>query len=205
MIVYVAESITGIASYELSFWRASIDHSANVSFDPLKWDKIGSNFNVINITYAELKALKNNSELVSGQKYQITDYASAYNIFDGGDGTIIEEQVGALEPLILTAISITEFDKVAISPLHPKDIIHYSLDVLDIRDIGFSNGKDIVIPKFKGQIYFREDTEQNVSTHYDFRNVKFRRWAVDCVVWTATSYKEHEIIKSVSDGKIYNV
>ena len=51
-------------------------------------------------------------------------------------------------------------------------IIHYSLDTLDIRDIGFGNGVDTVNANFKGMIYYRKDTVQNVETHYDFRNVK---------------------------------
>ena len=140
---------------------------------------------VVETTHAELVALRDASELTVGQKYLITDFAQAYNVFDGGGigemgntepPFLIEEQVGTLEPLIVTAISETELDKVAMSPLYPKDIIYYSLGLLHDTDIGFGDGNGNPTVNFKGQIYFRHDTVQDNSLWYDFRNVKFRRW-----------------------------
>ena len=134
---------------------------------------------LINISYDDLLTKVTNSELKPGARYLINEFAQAYNIFDSSTGTIIEEQTGVLEPIIVTAASTNSIYKEAISTLYPKDIIHYSLDLIDNRDIGFGDGAGTPCANFKGMIYYREDTVQNVSTHYDFRNVKFRRWAVD--------------------------
>lgn len=156
------------------------------------------------VTYAELQALVTASSLEVGKRYLITDFAQSYNIFDGSTKNIEEEQIGAAEPIIVTASKVNELHKVAISTVYPQDIIHYSLDILDIRDIGFGNGVDTVNANFKGQIYYRKDTIQNVETHYDFRNIKFRRWAVDAVAFdNGTAYAAKAVCKSGVDGKIY--
>jgi hypothetical protein len=157
----------------------------------------------VSVTYAELQALVTASSLEVGQKYLISDFAQSYNIFDGSTMTIIEEQTGVLEPIIVTAASTNSIYKEAISTLYPKDTIHYSLDLVDDRDIGFGDGAGTPLSNFKGQIYYREDTVQNVSTHYDFRNVKFRRWAVDAVEWTDIGFTDKDVIKSAIDDKIY--
>ena len=158
----------------------------------------------VSVTYAELQALVTASSLEVGQKYLISDFAQSYNIFDGSTMTIIEEQTGVLEPIIVTAASTNSIYKEAISTLYPKDTIHYSLDLLDDRDIGFGDGAGTPLSNFKGQIYYREDTVQNVSTRYDFRNVKFRRWAVDAVEYSeGERYVAKDVCKSTIDGKIY--
>jgi len=159
---------------------------------------------ILSVTYAELVALRDASELIVGQNYLISDFAQSYNIFDGSTMDIIEEQIGEVEPIIVTASKPNELYKVAISTVYPQDIIHYSLDILDIRDIGFGNGVDTVNANFKGQIYYRKDTIQNVETHYDFRNIKFRRWAVDAVAYdNGTAYVAKDVCKSGVNGKIY--
>lgn len=157
-------------------------------------------------TRSELEDMVTNSELVIGQNYILTDFAQSYNIFDGGTMAIQEEKIGALEPLILKAIATNKFDKVAISPLRPNDIIHYSFDILDIRDIAYSNGVDTPNANFKGIIYYRKDTIQNNECHYNFvptYGVKYRRWAVDAVTFdNGTAYVAKDVCKA-SDGKIY--
>jgi len=158
---------------------------------------------LISILYNDLISAINDSKLKPGSQYLITDFAQSYNIFDSSTGTIIEEQTGVLEPIIVTAASTNSIYKDAISTLYPKDIIHYSIDLLDNRDIGFGNGVDTVNANFKGMIYYRKDTVQNVETHYDFRNVKFRRWAVDATEWTDIGFTANDVIKSAIDGKIY--
>jgi hypothetical protein len=157
-------------------------------------------------TYSELEALISGSDLIVGQNYLLSDFAQSYNIFDGGTMAIQEEKIGALEPLILKAIATNKFDKVAISPLRPNDIIHYSFDILDIRDIAYGNGVDTVNANFKGMIYYRKDTVQNNECHYNFvptYGVKFRRWAVDAVAYdNRAAYVVRDVCKA-SDGKIY--
>ena len=159
---------------------------------------------LINISYDELLAKVTNGELEPGARYLINEFAQSYNIFDSNTGIIIEEQTGVLEPIIVTAASTNSIYKEAISTLYPKDIIHYSLDLIDNRDIGFGDGNGNPTANFKGMIYYREDTVQNVSTHYDFRNVKFRRWAVNAVEYSeGVSYRAKDVCKSTIDDKIY--
>ena len=72
---------------------------------------------------------------------------------------LLKEKVGAIRTNYCYSISkVNELYKVAISTVYPQDIIHYSLDILDIRDIGFGNGVDTVNANFKGMIYYRKDT-----------------------------------------------
>ena len=59
---------------------------------------------------------------------------------------------------------------------------------MDDTDIGFGDGSGTPTDNFKGQIYYREDIIQNNICRYDFRNVKFRRWAVDAVSHTTLTY-----------------
>jgi hypothetical protein len=154
-------------------------------------------------TYANLIDLRNAAELEVGKKYLITDYVPVWNIFDGGTMNIEEYQAGIGEMLIVTAATSTTIFKEAISTTYPSDTIYYSLDLIDDRDIGFGDGAGNPIAIFKGMIYYRKDTIQNVETHYDFRNVKFRRWAVDAVAFdNGTSYAKKAVCKS-SNGKIY--
>jgi hypothetical protein len=154
-------------------------------------------------TYANLIDLRNAAELEVGKKYLITDYVPVWNIFDGGTMNIEEYQAGIGEMLIVTAATSTTIFKEAISTTYPSDTIYYSLDLIDDRDIGFGDGAGNPIAIFKGMIYYRKDTIQNVETHYDFRNVKFRRWSVDAVAFdNGAVYLAKDVCKA-SDGKIY--
>ena len=160
-------------------------------------------FTGVPTTAEDLETLMDAGELVPGRTYAITDYVSSWNIFDGGTMDIIEEQAGIGEILFVTAVSTTKLYHIAKSAMYPEDIIYFSLKLLDDRDIGFGDGAGTPISIFKGMIYYRKDTIQNVETHYDFRNIKFRRWKVDAVAYDGgTAYVAKDVCKS-SNGKIY--
>ncbi len=114
---------------------------------------------LISKTYAELSVMVGASTLVPGQAYLITDFATKHII----PQTIVEN-IGVTEPIIITAETTTTFYCNAISTLFPQDIINY--EFVDSTTAGGD----------KGRIYFRKDTQKLVSTGYDWRNVKFRRW-----------------------------
>ena len=160
---------------------------------------------VTDVTYAQLLAHIADSTLKVGGLYRITDFAQAYNIFDGGTNTVVTEQIGATEPLIVYALSTKKLDRVAYSTNYPNDIIYYEPTGINVTtDIGYSDGAGTLVADFKGIIEYRHDTKQNVSTWYDFRNIKFRRWAVDAVAYNgATAYVAKDVCKSGIDGKIY--
>lgn len=115
---------------------------------------------VEDITYAALVVKVGASTLEPGKKYNITDFATKHIIPNSG-GTL---NTGATEALIVTAISTNKLDVIAESTTYPQDIIHYEL-----VDSSTAGGD-------KGRIFYREDTKQNISTGYDWRNVKFRRF-----------------------------
>lgn len=145
-------------------------------------------FTGVPITAEDLETLMDAGELVPGRNYIITDFAQAYNIFDGGTMNIEEEKIGTAEVLFVKAVSTTKLHHEARSAMRPQDIIHFSLKLLDDRDIGFGDGAGTPCANFKGMIYYRKDTVQNVETHYDFRHIKFRRWAVDAELYEDGAY-----------------
>jgi hypothetical protein len=132
----------------------------------------------IDVTYAELVALITASGLTPSQFYRITDYATKHYMlkyqFDVYDDVII---TGVTEPLIVQAISNDEISTEAKSELFPQDIIHYDWNPENWKyDLGFAAYNEQVVTGWKGTIYFRHDTKNDVLLGYDFRNVKSRRW-----------------------------
>lgn len=178
--------------------------------DDTKFMIVQTNTQITDVTYAQLQVLITDGALETGRQYRITDYATAYNIFDGGTNAVIEAKVGPEEPLIVLATGDSTLAKEAFSSLYPNDIIYYNPLVEATKRAAFIAAGDIafvtagsLVAGFKGLIEFRHDTKQNVSTWYDFRNIKFRRWAVDADTYDGgTAYVENDLCKG-SDNAIY--
>lgn len=117
----------------------------------------------ISDTHANLIILQNSNGLVAGQDYLINDFATKYN--QPVTGIVRTEPV---EMLFLTAISDSEFHKIAKSPSFPEDIIYY-----DINDILCEDG----ITARKGKINRRIDTVNNNDLPHDF-SIRNRRYKV---------------------------
>ncbi len=150
---------------------------------------------LIPIKYDDLILAINHSELKPGSQYLIIDFQTVHHILDNSTSRTGDINIGELEPLIVKAVSVNELDKEAISTVYPKDIIYYNI-TSDIRDIAFYNDDESPVAKYKGQIYFRHDTIQNVSAWYDFRNVKFRRWLVRATAWVnGSSYTAKDVVE----------
>lgn len=156
----------------------------------------------INVTYAQLATLISNSGLKAGLYYRITDFATVNYLLNGNTPTAYIN-TGSTEVLIVRAISVNQLDKVAQSESYPGDIIHYDWNPANwLADISFSTSGTI-IAGWKGVIYYRKDARYNVSTHYDWRNVKLRRWKLAPVAWEiGTTYTQYAIVKG-SNGKVY--
>lgn len=122
----------------------------------------------IEILYADLLTLSQNSQLIVNAKYKITDYRSRERIYPTmlyyGDVSQGDLGDNSLEPLIVTAVSTSELDVVAISEVFPDDIIYYEL--IDSYGVGGD----------RGRIYFRHDTVKNNKVWGDYRTLKFRTW-----------------------------
>jgi hypothetical protein len=178
----------------------------------------GSSGGAINVTYAELVSLINISGLTINQTYKLTDYRTVHYMFDY-NVRLNEINTGELEPLLLTAISTNSLSQIAKSTLYPQDIINYDWKSdYWIQDIAFATAENIsgttmspdltnvtLIPNYKGVIYRREDTKNNVILGYDFRHVKFRRWKFNYPIWdSGTTYNLDERVQVPSDGVYFS-
>jgi hypothetical protein len=116
------------------------------------------------VTYAQLLTAISVKTLINGRSYILSDFRTVYKVYGG-----LDTASGSVEPLILTATSDSTISINAFSPKYPNDIIHYS--VTDNSPLAPTSGS-------KGVILFRKDALNNLSTYYDWRVVKWRRWAL---------------------------
>ena len=127
------------------------------------------------VTYSELKALRDGGSLVPGMQYRITDYRCA---------TIQAntQSAGNAFDIIVTADSSTELNENARAAHHGGDTyfqnckleaweLKYCLDNDTSRFAwaDSSNGN--------GVVFYMKD-EWNNECPYDFKNIRFKRWAV---------------------------
>ena len=99
-----------------------------------------------NITHAELTTLINNSSLITGARYIITDFQTVY-----------ESGKGEINPLLVTAINTNKIDSRVVSLNNSDWIIEYDPLTGD-----------------KGTITYLKDKNNN-SAKYDFKSIKFSR------------------------------
>ena len=114
------------------------------------------------ITFAQLQTLISGSSLQPGKLYLINDFQTIHRIINT---TTIN--TGPIEPLISVATSTTTLSRAARSITYPNDEIQ-----IDWTNVICEDG---VTPR-KGLITYRIDTVRNVSTYFDFRAWKVRRW-----------------------------
>ncbi len=141
--------------------------------------------NAVQITYAELKSLRDAGKLVPGTQYHITDYTC----------TTIQpntQSAGHQFDIIVTADDESTLNEVARAVKHEGDTyfanndlnawkIWYCLDNDTNRFIwaDSTNGKGVI---------YRMIDEFNNDVHYDFKNIQFlRRWDEDTQMWSTTS------------------
>ena len=175
---------------------------------------------ITDVTYSELVNLITTNGLTEGLSYLLTDFQTVHYMFDGGTRTD-EINTCPVEPLLLTADSPNTFKPEVYSSLYPQDIITYDWKSdYFIQDVAFSdfdiNGGGTLmnpdltnvtlIPNYKGVIYKREDTRNNVKLGYDFRHVKFRRWKRNDQLWdSGTTYNIKDKVQVTgSTGGVYS-
>jgi len=131
----------------------------------------------ISITYGDLYNLYNNSSLVPGQHYLITDFQTIHLIPNTTD-----INTGPIEPLLVLATSENTIGSRAYSLTFATDIIEY-----DFANILCEDG---TTPR-KGKIEFRHDIKSDTYCYYDWRNVRFRRYKV--------LSKQEEVVTKLTD------
>ena len=140
---------------------------------------------IISKTYAELKTLRDNGQLVPGQQYRITDYTctttqaatkSAGHVFDitvtADSGSVLNEEARAIQHV--------GDDYFTNSDLNAWKI-WYSLDN-DTNRFAWADSTN-----GKGVIYRMIDEFDN-DCPYDFKNIQFyRKWDADKQSWSTIS------------------
>jgi len=142
------------------------------------WNKI-SGGPAVELTYAQLIDAINNDALLAGQVYLI-DYDCIHII----PGTAVlntdsPQYVANTEKFYILALNENEVSPVVTSQQHIYDYIIY--------DINDDLAEDGTTPR-PGKVLYRKDTQNNLSTFYDFRGVLNRRGTVDSsatTTWTS--------------------
>jgi hypothetical protein len=166
---------------------------------------------IISKTYAELKALKDASQLVPGQWYKITDFQLKWWNQSKNDVRILTSS--EIEPLIVLAITTNKFSENAFSVLYTKDVIYYGFDDAPLATPGSNYSS---IPNAHGWISRRiSDGSASVDAPYDWRHVTWNCCRLDLSSfpeWSATTtYNRRQIVKfnnklfiSLENGNLNN-
>ena len=182
-----------------------------IKFDDLSNDVLNAIYSggvgVISKTYAELKALKDASQLVAGQYYKITDFQLKWWNQSINDTTVKTSSV--IEPLNVLAIAVNKFSPIAYSDLYPTDTIYYDFDATTSYNWGqINNNSNIInyyISGIKGLIFRRIDNKCDIDMPYDFRHITVNCCRPDLSTiseWSSSvNYKELDVVKS--NNKLY--
>lgn len=153
--------------------------------------------NLVNITYSELKSLRDNGKLVPGQQYRITDYKT----------TTTQENTtsaGHQFDIIVTADDIHVLNETARATYNDKDT--YFSDFFAPTDLNAWELKyciDNDAERFawadatngRGVIYYMKDEWGN-ECPYDFKNIQFARWELSNPVGYANDEKNNWVQES---------
>lgn len=149
---------------------------------------------VIHITYIQLKILRTGGLLETGKRYIITDYKTTYQqpeslVTSSSAQGIADGLDTAVEQLMVLALSPNTLSVDVVSLERPSDLIKYNID-LDL-----TGGTD----SHTGGIYYRKDTLLNIEMRYDWRTIKFRRYALTADAWdSGTTYAKGDTCRIVN-------
>ena len=151
----------------------------------------------VSITYEQLVALRDSGKLVAGQTYRITDYVTT----TAADNT---QSAGHVFDIIVTALSESVLSEEANAIQHEADTyfadcnlsawkVMYCLDN-DTKRFAWAdeeNGKGVI---------FRLIDEWRNDLPFDFKNIKFKRWAISGISHEVESYDT----SSLEEAFVYN-
>lgn len=149
----------------------------------------------IETTYDNLVNLRNNSQLIPGWQYRITDYVTTTAQAD-------TQSVGHQFDVIVTADDESTLNKVARACLHEGDTYFSEAGVkLEAWQIWYCLDNDV--NRFawadeengKGVIYYMKDEHDNECS-YDFKNIQFKRYKI-------TSFTNPDIVNSDTMPLLY--
>ena len=193
-----------------------IGSSIWVSTSGLSWNgktkteiesEIKNNFiNSKNIEWASLKSLRDNSGLVPGMQYRITDYVTTSTQAD-------TRSAGNLFDVIVTAVDTNKLSELAYAIQSERDVTGYfSNSDLNSWELKYCIDNDTT--RFgwadeingKGVIYWMKD-EYNNECPYDFKNIQFKRYAITDITSTKLASDTLDNLKSTfvknNNGGLY--
>lgn len=126
------------------------------------------------VTYSQLKTYADNGKLIPGRKYAIIDYSCIY--IQPVSNIEMEVTADDIKQIICTAITTTTLSEtveiVRSDEYVPIVECKYSIDSEKVK---WTSGMISKSPK--GVIWYMKDANGN-ECNYDFKHIKFRRWAV---------------------------
>ena len=151
----------------------------------------------VSVTYEQLVALRDSGKLVAGQMYRITDYVTT-------TAAANTQSAGHAFDLIVTALSESVLSEEADTIQHEGDTyfadcnlsawkVMYCLDN-DTKRFAWAdeeNGKGVI---------FRLIDEWRNDLPFDFKNIKFKRWAITGISHEVESYDT----SSLEETFVYN-
>lgn len=135
--------------------------------------------NAVSVTWSELKTLVNNSELVPGRQYRITDYvATVANATNQGDAIAESHQFD----IVVMALDESILSEVAKAIKHNGDT-YFATSNLAAWELKYCLTNDTnrfawANSNGKGVIYYMKDEFGN-ECPYDFKNIRFRRYFIN--------------------------
>ena len=131
------------------------------------------------------RTLVTNSQLTAGTQYKFP-FTTTHEI--PGTSTIHN---GTTENILVLATSNNTYSNLVVSESFPDDVI--VVDLTDIVAEDSSTARD-------GKILFRSDTKNELIAHFDFRNVLFRRYAIDLA-----SIPDYPSSTAVTTGNFFKI
>ena len=135
---------------------------------------------IIDVTYNQLTNLISTNGLTPGVYYRL-EYSNIHGI----DGTS-DKYTGNVENLLLIGITSNTISKQAYSESFPNDTIFYDQT---------NNLAEDGVTQRPGFIERRISNDNSISTPFDFRNTKVRRYKQDNPIWTpSTAYALGDVV-----------
>lgn len=129
---------------------------------------------IVQVTYSELKELVDNAGLIVGKQYAITDYSCIY--IQPVSNVEMEVAAPDVKYIICTAVSTNRLDE-HVQYVRTDEYLKITECLYSI-DPSYRNWtKNMTTLSPKGVVYYMRDEYDNEMS-YDFKHVKFRRWAV---------------------------
>lgn len=129
------------------------------------------------ITYSNLKTLRDNSRLLPGKWYRITDYKTTTN-------TTNAQSANHIFDILVMAVSINALSEIAFATKNASDT-YFSSCKLQAWELRYCLDNDTIrfawalnTAAGRGVIYYMKD-EYNNEAPYDFKNIQFKDYLVN--------------------------